>query len=520
MAALYGFLREREPRQYVEIGSGVSTLCARRAIQDGGLATRITSIDPQPRADVDAACDHVIRAPLEQVDLGLFDDLGEGDIVFMDGSHHALANSDTVAFFLDVLPALPDGVLVGVHDILLPDDYPPEWADFHWSEQYLVAAYLLARGDQVRVELPCSYVHAHSELVCHPRPRLAHSGPRGAPPHGSGAVDDHHRAGRVLMATQIDVNAEIQADPFWYHTIEVAPGVTTPGWFDLRPVVDLCPGPTYAASGAWTWAPPTASWPSSWSAAARPRWWPWTWPTTASGIGPRTCAPAAAVHERGHRAREGRRPAHRPPAAGLRRPDPELSTYDISPETVGEFDVVVCGSLLLHLRDPMRALAAIRSVCREAFLCTNQVELRLSVLGRDIPRARLHSSGPDFQWWVPNPVANRDMVTSVGFSVGAPDGDLRDPLRREPRRPRPLTPRPCRPCGPPRPGRPGRGSSPRRTGAPGGSGAPRGTASSVGPGGSSGPRSRPGGPGRGPGPPRGSGTPQRSSPSITTGWSR
>ena len=164
MAALYGFLRERQPRHYVEIGSGVSTLCARRAIQDGGLATRITSIDPQPRADVDAACDRVIRSPLEQVDLGLFDELGEGDMVFMDGSHHALANSDTVAFFLDVLPALPDGVLVGVHDILLPDDYPPEWADFHWSEQYLVAAYLLARGDQVRVELPCSYVRARSDL--------------------------------------------------------------------------------------------------------------------------------------------------------------------------------------------------------------------------------------------------------------------------------------------------------------------------------------------------------------------
>ena len=57
----------------------------------------------------------------------------------------------------------------------------------------------------------------------------------------------------------------------------------------------------------------------------------------------------------------------------------QVSVYDLSPETVGEFDVVVCGSLLLHLRDPLRALNAIRSVCREQFLSTNQIELGLSV---------------------------------------------------------------------------------------------------------------------------------------------
>ena len=164
MAALYGFVRDRRPRRYLEVGSGISTLCARRAISDGGLPTQVISIDPEPRAEVDAVCDQVVRRPLESVAHDVFDQLEAGDIVFMDGSHRVLANSDTVAFFLDVLPELPDGVLVGVHDILLPDDYLPEWADFHWSEQYLVAAYLLARGDQVRVELPCWYVHAHTDL--------------------------------------------------------------------------------------------------------------------------------------------------------------------------------------------------------------------------------------------------------------------------------------------------------------------------------------------------------------------
>jgi predicted O-methyltransferase YrrM len=164
IAALYGFLRSRAPAQYVEIGSGMSTLCARLAIQDGALPTRLTSIDPQPRAEVDAACDRVIREPLEALDLSVFDDVSAGDVVFMDGSHRVLTNSDTVAFFLDVLPTLPDGVLVGVHDILLPDDYLPQWSDWHWSEQYLVGAYLLAQGSQVRLELATHYAHAHAGL--------------------------------------------------------------------------------------------------------------------------------------------------------------------------------------------------------------------------------------------------------------------------------------------------------------------------------------------------------------------
>lgn len=164
LVSIYGFLRERAPNNYVEVGSGMSTLCARRAIEDGRLATRITSIDPHPRAEVDVVCDRVVREPLETLDLALFDEVGEGDVVFMDGSHRALTNSDAVAFFLDVLPVLPDGVLVGVHDMLLPDDYPSEWNDFHWSEQYLMAAYLLAEGDRARLELATYFAHVYSDV--------------------------------------------------------------------------------------------------------------------------------------------------------------------------------------------------------------------------------------------------------------------------------------------------------------------------------------------------------------------
>jgi predicted O-methyltransferase YrrM len=163
-ALLYGLLREHRPARYVEIGSGNSTKFVVRARRDGGLSTHLTSIDPAPRAEIDTLCDEVIRAPLESVDLRVLDRLQPGDMLFFDGSHRVFMNADTVAFFLDVLPLLPPGVLVGVHDILLPDDYPPEFAERWYSEQYLLACWLLAESARVRPLLAAAFVSRHTSL--------------------------------------------------------------------------------------------------------------------------------------------------------------------------------------------------------------------------------------------------------------------------------------------------------------------------------------------------------------------
>ena len=162
--SLYCFIRERSPRRYVEIGSGNSTLFVDRARRDGSIDMEIVSIDPFPRREVDAICDRVVRQPLESADLGIFDGLQAGDVVFLDGSHRVFMNSDATVFFLDVLPELPPGVLVGIHDIHLPDDYRPEHAERHYSEQYLLASYLLCEGSWIRPVLPCWYVSHHPEL--------------------------------------------------------------------------------------------------------------------------------------------------------------------------------------------------------------------------------------------------------------------------------------------------------------------------------------------------------------------
>ncbi|MHB1048316.1 MAG: class I SAM-dependent methyltransferase [Thermoanaerobaculia bacterium] len=152
-----------ETRQVLEIGSGNSTKFLRHLIGALGLKTRIVSIDPFPRAECDALCDTVIREPLETVDLALFDDLRSGDVVFFDGSHRCFMNSDVTAFFLDVLPRIPSGVAIGVHDIFLPDDYPEEWAERYYSEQYVLAAWLLGAESRYRVTLPAYWVSRNRE---------------------------------------------------------------------------------------------------------------------------------------------------------------------------------------------------------------------------------------------------------------------------------------------------------------------------------------------------------------------
>jgi hypothetical protein len=169
-ATLYTFATRRSPATYFEIGSGQSTKVVRRAIRDQGLPTRIVSIDPAPRAEVDAICDDVIRAGLEEADLSAFDRLVAGDVVFFDGSHYTYTNSDVVVFFLEVVPRLPAGVLFGVHDIFLPDDYPAVWNERYYSEQYMLSAFLLGGGAGTRIELPSWYVSTDGELasVLHP----------------------------------------------------------------------------------------------------------------------------------------------------------------------------------------------------------------------------------------------------------------------------------------------------------------------------------------------------------------
>jgi hypothetical protein len=115
-------------------------------------------VDPKPRAEVDALCDTVIRAPFETLTPENYRVIESGDVVFIDNSHHCFQGSDATAVFLDFIPSLPSGVVVGIHDVFLPFDYPDVWRQRFYNEQYAFAAYLLGLGDRAHVELPAFLV--------------------------------------------------------------------------------------------------------------------------------------------------------------------------------------------------------------------------------------------------------------------------------------------------------------------------------------------------------------------------
>ena len=161
--ALYAFLVQRKPRTYLEVGAGYSTRFARRAIENHRLTTTIVSIDPSPRASLAGLADEHLEARLEDVDLSVFAGLGSDDIVMIDGSHQSHTNSDATVFFTEVLPRLPAGVLLYIDDIFLPWDYPREWSERWYSEQYLLAAWLLG-GNRLEVTLPDFWICNQPDL--------------------------------------------------------------------------------------------------------------------------------------------------------------------------------------------------------------------------------------------------------------------------------------------------------------------------------------------------------------------
>lgn len=183
-AALYAMVARTAPRRYIEVGSGNSTMFVRRAIRDHGLKTTITSIDPMPRADIDAICDRVIRSPLAEVDVQALLDAEAGDIVFLDGSHLVFTGSDVTVAFLDVLPYLRPGVIVQIHDIWLPYDYPARWASRMYAEQYMLAVALLAAPRRYEVLFPAMFIASDPELRAELAPLWSRPELRGVPEHG------------------------------------------------------------------------------------------------------------------------------------------------------------------------------------------------------------------------------------------------------------------------------------------------------------------------------------------------
>lgn len=182
--AIYTMLAALKPAKYVEIGSGNSTKVAYKAKKEHNLATEITSIDPMPRAEIDQLADKVIRQPFENIDFSFIDELGEGDILFVDNSHRILPNSDAMVFFMEILPRLKKGVVVHIHDIYLPYDYPQFMCDRAYNEQYGLAMFLLANPQKYRTILPNYFISEDAELAAILKPFWEKENLRNVERHG------------------------------------------------------------------------------------------------------------------------------------------------------------------------------------------------------------------------------------------------------------------------------------------------------------------------------------------------
>ncbi|MDX9853989.1 MAG: class I SAM-dependent methyltransferase [Tenuifilaceae bacterium] len=181
---IYTLIAELKPQKYIEIGSGNSTKVAFKAKTEQSINTKIISIDPMPRADIDSLADLIIRKPFENIDYNILDELNENDILFVDNSHRILPNSDAMVFFLEILPKLKKGVVVHIHDIYLPYDYPQFMCDRFYSEQYGLAMYLLANSKKYEPILPNYFIYEDKELSKQIEPIWSHKNLNGVERHG------------------------------------------------------------------------------------------------------------------------------------------------------------------------------------------------------------------------------------------------------------------------------------------------------------------------------------------------
>ena len=163
-ATLYAMLRHLKPKRYIEAGCGYSSRVSSAALlrnRDEGAPCHALFIEPYPPAHLEKEKlpGEFLKQKVEQVPLERFQQLADGDVLFIDTSHVIKAQNDVEYELLRILPSLRPGVFVHVHDIFTPYDYPAEWLVGKGTnrggnnEQYALEC-LLSGGDDWEVTLP------------------------------------------------------------------------------------------------------------------------------------------------------------------------------------------------------------------------------------------------------------------------------------------------------------------------------------------------------------------------------
>jgi predicted O-methyltransferase YrrM len=171
-AAVYqAMTRWYRPRRVVEVGSGFSTAKLLDTAEVFLPDLQLTCVEPFPDRLLALLTPddkvEVLAKPVQDAPLEMFTTLESGDILFIDSTHVAKAGSDVVWLFLRILPRLAQGVIVHVHDVFWPFEYPQQWLreGRDWNEDYILHAFL-CHNEAWRIELFSSWVwHDHPELV-------------------------------------------------------------------------------------------------------------------------------------------------------------------------------------------------------------------------------------------------------------------------------------------------------------------------------------------------------------------
>jgi tRNA (mo5U34)-methyltransferase len=207
------------------------------------------------------------------------------------------------------------------------------------------------------------------------------------------------------------------AEQEWYHTVELRPGIETPGWFDTRPTAAALPWPDLAGKRCLDVGTFEGFWAREMHRRGAsdvvaidildPRQWDWPIGSTSELL--------SALGER-KRGGEGFHFVNG--VLGTPIEHREMSVYDLDASEVGDFDMVYVGSLLLHLRDPIRALERVRGVCKPTgfVLSVDAIDLELTLRHPRRPLAELDGQGRPW-WWKPNIAGLARMLTSAGFDV-------------------------------------------------------------------------------------------------------
>lgn len=175
----YQIIRLKKPKKIIEIGSGNSTKIAQLAIQANGLnICDHICIEPYEMPWLEEIGVKTIRKRVEEIPLDFFKSLEADDILFIDSSHIIRPQGDVLFEYLEIFPILNSGVIVHIHDIFSPRDYPYQWIVDElrlWNEQYLLEAFLSSNYEWKILGALNFLKHNHFDLLKEKCPRLISS---------------------------------------------------------------------------------------------------------------------------------------------------------------------------------------------------------------------------------------------------------------------------------------------------------------------------------------------------------